>query len=50
MFVPTQGYVRSLCIKMTFISAAVFDFGVVRRGGNVRFGNVARADLPGAKC
>lgn len=35
---------------MTFVSGAVFDFGVVRREGNVRFGNVASADPPGTKC
>lgn len=42
MFVSTQGYARSLCIKMTFVSGAVLDFGMVRSKGNVRFGNVAR--------
>lgn len=37
-----RSYVRSLCMKMTFISGAVLDFGMVRSKGNVRFGNVAR--------
>lgn len=41
VFVSAQGYVRSLCIKMTFVSGAVLDFGMVRSKGNVRFGNVA---------